>query len=104
MLTIAHRLHTIADSDRVLVLDAGKIVEQGTPAHLVAKGGAYASLVASQNGGEASGPRPHGGAPRVGPRGQVAPGPGGGAAAAAGTCTAGAGIRQRRAQEAAVSS
>jgi len=103
VLTIAHRLHTIADSDRVLVLDAGKIVEQGTPAHLVAKGGAYASLVASQNGGEASGPRPHGGAPRVGPRSQAAPGPGGGGAAGGGG-TAGAGIRQRRAQEAAVSS
>lgn len=41
---IAHRLSTVNDADRVLVLDAGTIVEDGSPAELVAAGGCYAEL------------------------------------------------------------
>jgi ATP-binding cassette subfamily B protein IrtA len=41
---IAHRLHTIARADRILVMDAGRIVEDGTHATLIDAGGTYASL------------------------------------------------------------
>ena len=47
ILTIAHRLITIVDYDKVLVLDAGKVVEFDTPASLLRKeGGAFRALVA----------------------------------------------------------
>jgi ATP-binding cassette subfamily B protein len=45
---IAHRLSTIRKVDRVLVLDRGRLVEQGTYEELVAKGGAFAALVRAQ--------------------------------------------------------
>ncbi len=51
VVAIAHRLSTIAALDRLLVLDAGAIVEQGTHAQLLAAGGLYARLWARQSGG-----------------------------------------------------
>ena len=45
-LVIAHRLSTIRGADRVVVLEAGRIVEQGSPAELRAAGGRYCKLQA----------------------------------------------------------
>ncbi len=47
-LVIAHRLATVQKADRILVLDHGKLVEQGTHAELVNRGGVYARLAALQ--------------------------------------------------------
>jgi len=47
-LVIAHRLATIRDADRILVLEAGKLIDQGTHAQLVKKGGRYAELAKLQ--------------------------------------------------------
>lgn len=47
-LVIAHRLATVQKADLIVVLDHGQLVEQGTHAELVAKGGVYAGLAALQ--------------------------------------------------------
>ncbi len=51
VIAIAHRLSTIAAMDRLIVLDQGSIVEQGSHQELIAKGGIYAQLWAHQTGG-----------------------------------------------------
>nr|WP_275586481.1 ABC transporter ATP-binding protein [Geodermatophilus normandii] len=51
-ITIAHRLSTVRHADRIAVLDAGRLVESGTHAELVARGGRYAELVAAGDSAE----------------------------------------------------
>ncbi len=51
VIAIAHRLSTIAAMDRLVIMDKGAIVEEGTHDALIDKGGLYASLWARQSGG-----------------------------------------------------
>ncbi len=57
-MVFAHRLSSVIDCDRILVLDAGRVVEEGTHATLMAAGGIYRTLMAGQ-----AGQAGHGGAP-----------------------------------------
>ena len=49
-LVIAHRLATVLEADRIIVLEAGRVVEEGTHASLIEQGGLYAQLARLQFG------------------------------------------------------
>lgn len=49
-IVIAHRLSTVRNADKIVVMDRGRVVEQGSHAELLAQGGAYARLYAIQFG------------------------------------------------------
>ena len=51
VIAIAHRLSTIAAMDRLVIMDRGRIVEEGTHEELIRQGGLYADLWARQSGG-----------------------------------------------------
>jgi len=53
-LVIAHRLATVLRADRIVVMDAGQVVETGSHAELSARGGLYARLAQLQFGQEAA--------------------------------------------------
>ena len=51
VIAIAHRLSTIAAMDRLVIMDQGRIIETGSHAELLSRGGVYAELWARQSGG-----------------------------------------------------
>jgi ATP-binding cassette subfamily B protein len=51
VLSIAHRLSTAREADRVVLLEAGRIVEEGSPEELVRRGGRFAALVELESAG-----------------------------------------------------
>jgi ATP-binding cassette subfamily B protein len=53
-LVIAHRLATVINADRILVIDGGRLVEEGTHASLINAGGVYARLAGLQLAGQES--------------------------------------------------
>jgi ABC-type multidrug transport system fused ATPase/permease subunit len=59
-IVIAHRLSTVRAMDRLVVLDGGRVVEDGTHSSLLATGGLYAALWDRQSGGFLGGGGPAG--------------------------------------------
>ena len=53
-IVIAHRLSTVRQADSIVVLDHGRVVDQGTHAELLARGGVYAELYRTQFEGSAT--------------------------------------------------
>ena len=51
VIAIAHRLSTVTNLDRIVVMDNGRIIEQGTHAELLAISGLYSTFWARQSGG-----------------------------------------------------
>lgn len=51
MLSVAHRLSTAREADRVVLFEAGEIVEQGPPEELVRRGGRFAALLELEEAG-----------------------------------------------------
>jgi ATP-binding cassette subfamily B protein len=51
VIAVAHRLSTLAEFDRVIVLHEGRIVEDGPPRELARAGGIYASMLSLQANG-----------------------------------------------------
>lgn len=49
VLVIAHRMRTVAGADRIVVLENGRVAQQGSPAQLMSEGGLYRRMVALQN-------------------------------------------------------
>jgi ATP-binding cassette subfamily C protein CydCD len=60
-LVIAHRLSTVRDADRIVVLDSGRLEEEGTHRQLLERGGLYARLVHTQLVGASAQARGRGG-------------------------------------------
>ena len=48
VVVIAHRLSTVRDADQIIVLEQGRIIEQGTHSDLIARNGSYFQLVKNQ--------------------------------------------------------
>ncbi len=52
VLSIAHRMRTVDGAEKIVVLQGGRVVEQGTPQELKNKGGAYTKMLKLQSSGE----------------------------------------------------
>lgn len=58
VIVIAHRLSTIVDADRIVVLEAGQVIEEGTHESLISRGGRYAAMWAAQSAEDVPEERP----------------------------------------------